>query len=421
MTDQLFVSYAHVDMRFVRLLEAKLKENFRVWIDDQLDAGDDWQEAIDDAIRKSFAVIVVISPASSKSKYVTYEWSFAMGLGLPVIPVLLENIPMDNASTDSDLKIHPRLSKFQYLDFTSPFIEPWEPLINRLRKAQQEVPSSFALQAATSLLNMARQQRLEKNLYSALETLEEARRLAVASLLDDIYCEIGVVHLRLGNLDAAETQLKKAFDYNPKNVEILFNLGTVYRRMADREAKQDPSKLEHLLISAQERFLSALELQPELLDSDGESVWGSLGGIYKRLNQVEKAVECYMKAATYMRSSYPYNNLGLLYMERNEFEKMHDNFGLVEIFAQSKVNLSPGDEWAHNDLLVARLVLGKINEARDALSKVRIIAPTYALESLLRTLRQLEKVKGIPKKTVDYLPGVIATIEEKINQSTHES
>ena len=43
--------------------------------------GSDWRQEIDRAIRDSFVLIVVVSPDSKASEYVTYEWAFALGLG----------------------------------------------------------------------------------------------------------------------------------------------------------------------------------------------------------------------------------------------------------------------------------------------------------------------------------------------------
>lgn len=118
-----FVSYAHIDADFVSLLKLRLEEaGFEVWIDhERLRAGDDWREGIDTAIRESMAVIAVMSPEAYESKYVTYEWAFAYGIGIKIIPVMLRR-------TD----IHPRMDVWQYFDFTHHQSRPWSKLIERL-------------------------------------------------------------------------------------------------------------------------------------------------------------------------------------------------------------------------------------------------------------------------------------------------
>lgn len=74
-----FISYAHYDNDFAEILTAKLKKVvFLHWVDSEhLGAGEDWRQAIDDAIREAFVVVVILSPSSKTSEYVTYEWAFA--------------------------------------------------------------------------------------------------------------------------------------------------------------------------------------------------------------------------------------------------------------------------------------------------------------------------------------------------------
>ena len=87
-------------------------------------AGDDWRQSIDEGIQSSDALIVVISPNSAESSYVTYEWALALGLGVKIIPLLL-------ATT----KMHPRLEVFHYLDFTKSMSRPWETLVEEINKS----------------------------------------------------------------------------------------------------------------------------------------------------------------------------------------------------------------------------------------------------------------------------------------------
>ena len=88
---------------------------FPTWIDnDQLKAGTDWREEIDHAIKEAFALIVIMSPAAQVSVYVTYEWAFAWGAGIKVIPVVYK-----------ETTLHPRLEALHYLNFTSRTVRPW--------------------------------------------------------------------------------------------------------------------------------------------------------------------------------------------------------------------------------------------------------------------------------------------------------
>ena len=84
-----FVSYAHKNADFVAELKKKLIEaDIEPMIDtDFLHPGEDWRQEIDNAIRNSFALIAVMTPEAFKSQYVTYEWAFALGVGIKVSSV----------------------------------------------------------------------------------------------------------------------------------------------------------------------------------------------------------------------------------------------------------------------------------------------------------------------------------------------
>lgn len=125
-----FISYSHRDFSFVSQLLTYLQSNaLPVWVDYQrLQAGEDWRQDIDDGIRQSFAVLAVMSPDAVASQYVTYEWSFAMGQGIKIIPLLI--------GAEKDL--HPKLQVLQYLDFAKyPFEEMAPKLLERLQALQE--------------------------------------------------------------------------------------------------------------------------------------------------------------------------------------------------------------------------------------------------------------------------------------------
>src|SRR5687768_6788039 len=86
----------------------ELKEGYLAWLDtERLVVGTDWRLEIDQTIKASAAVLVVLSPEAKASEYVTYEWAFAWGVGVPVIPIMLK-----------PTRLHPRLETLQFLDFT---------------------------------------------------------------------------------------------------------------------------------------------------------------------------------------------------------------------------------------------------------------------------------------------------------------
>ncbi len=110
-TGYVFISYAHdeVSTYFVRSLREHLhKAGITTWQDiNDIRVGQLWSAEIDRAIRESLAVIAVFTPAAAASQYVTYEWSYALGLDKPILPIWLSG----------DDSLHKGVSgRFQALD-----------------------------------------------------------------------------------------------------------------------------------------------------------------------------------------------------------------------------------------------------------------------------------------------------------------
>lgn len=123
---KVFISYSTEDSVFADLIKLKLNAaNIEVWMDqDKLNAGEEWRNEIDLGIINSNCLLLILTPESCKSSYVTYEWAFAIGRNKKVIPLLYVSS-----------EIHPRLSVLQYLDFTNQRKGPWEQLFDQIRKS----------------------------------------------------------------------------------------------------------------------------------------------------------------------------------------------------------------------------------------------------------------------------------------------
>ena len=137
-----FISYKHeprsnllADKLFERLEETGIV----VWYDDELNAGEHWSQMIDAKIEAAAFIIVIVTPGSAESHYVTYEWSLALGKGKTVIPLLLDG---------TDKTMHPRLSLIQHRDFRTQFNEQWKLLFRDIDRILKRVPSPEDTQPA---------------------------------------------------------------------------------------------------------------------------------------------------------------------------------------------------------------------------------------------------------------------------------
>jgi nicotinamidase/pyrazinamidase len=122
----IFISHHHSEVAFAREVKSKLR-GFRStnghplyspWLAaDDIAGGDEYAKEIDDAIRRARALIMIVSPKSMGSMYATYEWAYAFGRGIPVIPIRY-----------GEAEMHPRLRVLQYLNFIDPAFQPWDAL-----------------------------------------------------------------------------------------------------------------------------------------------------------------------------------------------------------------------------------------------------------------------------------------------------
>jgi len=133
-----FLSYCHDDADFAQILKEQItKAGFATWKDLDLRAGDNWPAEIDDAIEGALAVVLVMSARAKASEYVGFEWAFALGAGVPVLPLLLK--------TGTD-ELHPRLKSIQALNFSNYQLRPWEALTQRLTEIR-ELERPFTVRA----------------------------------------------------------------------------------------------------------------------------------------------------------------------------------------------------------------------------------------------------------------------------------
>ena len=129
----IFFSYARRDSEFALKLSGDLRSlGVAVWMDrSDLSAGVHWDEALENALRSCVALLVVLSPASVKSRNVLDEVGFALEQDKPVLPVL---------SQSCDIPL--RLRRIQYIDCSEDYSQGLADLEKALRAAELIVVAS---------------------------------------------------------------------------------------------------------------------------------------------------------------------------------------------------------------------------------------------------------------------------------------
>lgn len=166
-----FVSYCHEDADFVHVLKGQLEQSgFSVWNDGDLQAGDNWHSGIEAAVKNALAVVLVLSERAQTSPYVSFEWAFALGAGIPVLPLVLKISPD---------RLHPRLGTLQALDFSNYMLRPWDSLMRALRNLG-EIERPFSVAVARDAPPFI--QQLTRN----LDSMDAEERIAAATTLAEL-------------------------------------------------------------------------------------------------------------------------------------------------------------------------------------------------------------------------------------------
>jgi HEAT repeat protein len=137
----IFITYHHADAELAFAAQQQLEAaGFAVWINPLPEAGTICAPWIDDGLRGAFALVAILSPAARAAEVITYEWSFALGAGITVIPVIAAAIDVD---------LHPRLMEMDALDFAE--APRWDDLLARvyeraddLSRAVISIPELYA-------------------------------------------------------------------------------------------------------------------------------------------------------------------------------------------------------------------------------------------------------------------------------------
>jgi tetratricopeptide (TPR) repeat protein len=258
---------------------------------------------------------------------------------------------------------------------------------------------------ANALIPLGERQYKTSDYKGALSTYDRA--LELDPLNPVINQRLGYVYTQTGELEKAKYHYEKAIEREKNFAPALAGLGYVFRRFGENIGtelgKADFTEDVHLhktierdqmLNRSEDLLLQALDLSPKLVDDDGESYWGILGGLYKRRGQIDQAIDAYKKVTEVTpQSSYGYGNLALLYQKKNDRPAMLKTYERVEQIASKEAVAEAGNFWGYSDLIVSSFAVGKMEQAKNALPIAISIAPIdspYMLQGLTDTLRELE-------------------------------
>lgn len=128
MVNHIFLSYSRKDVQFMAVVRDHLRsQQLQVWTDESLQPGTpDWERAIEQKISTAGCVVVILSPDSRNSEWVSRELAMADSHKLRIFPVLLRG--------DDQTAVPLRLATTQRIDATENPTQALEELAAAVRR-----------------------------------------------------------------------------------------------------------------------------------------------------------------------------------------------------------------------------------------------------------------------------------------------
>lgn len=291
-------------------------------------------------------------------------------------------------------------------------LEDFRSRLQRDFESERETTARALL--AQSLLPLGDRQYRAQDYTGALDTYGRALELDPNNPV--IHYKIGYVSAQSGDMQRAVQHYQAAMELEGDFAPAMAGLGFALRRIAEK--LPEGLERERRFNEAESMMLQALHISPKLVDEDGESWWGALGGLYRRRGQTEQAMYAYQQATIVTpHSSYGYGNLALLYMEKNDRARMLETYRRAERLAWAEAQAEVNNYWGYADVVVARLALGRSDEVDEPLTIALDIASSetpYQLNMLIDTLSRLEQV--VEPGKVPAIESVIARIRAHIRE-----
>lgn len=149
-----FLSYSRVDRRYVTKLANWLEgHGVRVWYDHHIDFGSKWETEIEQRLDAAGAVLVVMSKAARRSRWVRREIDRAEQRRIPVLPILLTSDGIVDAAADFqfDNVIGGRMPSLRFCQRLPGFLVRERDIVDALSEEQSAIASRIFAAAGSGL------------------------------------------------------------------------------------------------------------------------------------------------------------------------------------------------------------------------------------------------------------------------------
>lgn len=247
--------------------------------------------------------------------------------------------------------------------------------------AKNEAQQSFRV---LRLQLLAEQQVRSRNIDTAIHTLQNVLEIDPDDHVTNYL--LGYLYTSRKEIDRAIRHLEHALSIEPDFTPGIAALGLALRRKGDSLEEPDQrTERDGFWAQAEAKLHMALSRDPNLTDADGESYFGTLGGLYRRQERYYAALDAYERAHHVTPdSSYPVINLAALHKHQGNDEQANFYFDRVVKSADLQLDDDPRDAWTRCDLAQARLVLG---DPQEALRQIQIVIDQNPERGVLATVR----------------------------------
>jgi hypothetical protein len=135
------LSYSHQDADLAARIADRLQEAGISANRAELQPGDSWYKSLEQAFEDTDGVLLLLSPASLNSAWVTREYQYALSTEKPLYIVLTEALPTED--------IPYALRNLQYVDLTHDFDNNLSKLIESIHNQQTSLPGARRLYQQT--------------------------------------------------------------------------------------------------------------------------------------------------------------------------------------------------------------------------------------------------------------------------------
>ena len=217
-----------------------------------------------------------------------------------------------------------------------------------LRSNQPKGNAKDPERAVKELIELYNKENLEEVVERAQALTKQYPRVFV------IWNILGAAAAQIGNSDQAAFAFKKAISLNPKDSEVVNNMGNVL-------------SLQGNLDEAIEAYKKAIALRPKY-----PIAYYNLGNALKKQDKINEAIEAY-KNAIALKPDYvdAYNNLGVALKTGGRLDEAISTY-------KKLILLKPYDAYSLNNLGNAFNDQGNLDEAIEAYKKAIALEPEYA-------------------------------------------